>query len=319
MANDTVAERQQTAERQLREKLRLERPLAAQSRTILRNMSDDLATVYAATGTIINAEEYRDDWIGTLRPHYRKAERSFGRDLDDVLAENPEDEDAPFELLLLVALAARRGSTVQEEVDRFKADRDAALVRFTNTAVPVRADLITQTNQRELERSVATATAQIIEEGETPTRQTVAVRAKRNFRDSSLYRGNVIAATEIQNAAEGTKDIEAETFNQQVRPLETSGDATIERFKEWHTQGDERVRPAHVAADLQRVGFDQAFTVDGERLRFPGDSSLGASAGNTINCRCAAVYKLEGSVVRVQRSESDTGFFGDLGDFEDIV
>jgi hypothetical protein len=39
-------------------------------------------------------------------------------------------------------------------------------------------------------------------------------------------------------------------------------------------------------ADGQRVGVDDVFTVGGERLRFPSDSSLGASAKNIINCRC---------------------------------
>lgn len=40
-------------------------------------------------------------------------------------------------------------------------------------------------------------------------------------------------------------------------------------------------------ADGQRVGVDEAFTVGGEKLMFPGDRSHGASGWNIYNCRCS--------------------------------
>src|SRR5690606_17616229 len=43
----------------------------------------------------------------------------------------------------------------------------------------------------------------------------------------------------------------------------------------------------HHEVDIRKVDLEEAFEVSGEQLMFPGDSSLGASAGNLINCRCS--------------------------------
>jgi len=56
--------------------------------------------------------------------------------------------------------------------------------------------------------------------------------------------------------------------------------------KEWVSTTDERTRDEHSNADGQQVDMDEPFTVGGEQLMYPGDTSLGASAWNTINCRC---------------------------------
>lgn len=57
--------------------------------------------------------------------------------------------------------------------------------------------------------------------------------------------------------------------------------------REWDSAGDNHVRPAHRIMDGQRVGLDEAFVApDGQKLMFPGDTSLGASADLTNGCRC---------------------------------
>lgn len=60
-------------------------------------------------------------------------------------------------------------------------------------------------------------------------------------------------------------------------------------MKEWVATSDERTRPAHLDADGQQVPIDEPFIVDGEKLMYPGDFSLGASPSNTINCRCTVI------------------------------
>lgn len=54
---------------------------------------------------------------------------------------------------------------------------------------------------------------------------------------------------------------------------------------EWLSARDGFVREAHAEADGQVRRIGEAFEVGGERMDFPGDPT--ASAGNTINCRCA--------------------------------
>lgn len=65
---------------------------------------------------------------------------------------------------------------------------------------------------------------------------------------------------------------------------------------QWITARDARVRsPAtgskfdHQKADGQVRKVGKPFGVSGEKLLFPGDRSLGASAGNIVNCRCTVV------------------------------
>lgn len=65
--------------------------------------------------------------------------------------------------------------------------------------------------------------------------------------------------------------------------------------------GDSRVRPAHIDADSEQVPVDAPFQVGGEFLMYPGDTSLGATPGNVINCRCSAVT----DVVSVATSRQD--------------
>lgn len=56
----------------------------------------------------------------------------------------------------------------------------------------------------------------------------------------------------------------------------------------WSSTGDRRTRDAHREMDGQTVtGLEAAFTSpSGARLMYPGDTSLGASGADTINCRC---------------------------------
>jgi uncharacterized protein with gpF-like domain len=54
----------------------------------------------------------------------------------------------------------------------------------------------------------------------------------------------------------------------------------------WDATLDEVTRPHHWEADGQTVPINEPFTVAGEKLMFPGDDSLGATAKNLVNCRC---------------------------------
>ena len=61
-------------------------------------------------------------------------------------------------------------------------------------------------------------------------------------------------------------------------------------WKRWVAKDEPGVtRPAHLDANRQEVPYDEPFEVGDEKLMYPGDISLGASAGNVINCRCTMV------------------------------
>ena len=58
--------------------------------------------------------------------------------------------------------------------------------------------------------------------------------------------------------------------------------------RRWICTKDARTRTGHGKADGQTVeGTKEPFIVDGEKMMFPGDKSLGAHGWNIYNCRCS--------------------------------
>lgn len=86
-------------------------------------------------------------------------------------------------------------------------------------------------------------------------------------------RSRVIARTEI---------ISASNLGSRAGALATG--LTLDH--EWIATRDGRTRDAHASVDGQTKPITTAYSVAGEQLMFPGDSSLGASASNTVQCRC---------------------------------
>jgi uncharacterized protein with gpF-like domain len=68
----------------------------------------------------------------------------------------------------------------------------------------------------------------------------------------------------------------------------------LELNKMWISTIDKRTRIDpfnHLAMMGVTVPMDEPFVVSGEKLMFPGDISLGATAGNVIQCRCTIGYQ----------------------------
>lgn len=59
--------------------------------------------------------------------------------------------------------------------------------------------------------------------------------------------------------------------------------------KIWVNSGLSNSRDAHAEADGQIVDENEPFIVGGEQMMYPRDGSLGASAGNIINCACSHI------------------------------
>lgn len=106
----------------------------------------------------------------------------------------------------------------------------------------------------------------------------IASRLRDVYSQMNQGRSEMIAATETHAAM---------SFGAHTAAI-ASGVAT---HKTWRTQKDGHVRPAHKQAEEQEVGLYDPFIIEGEKLMFPGDTSLGASGDNTIRCRCLVTYK----------------------------
>jgi uncharacterized protein with gpF-like domain len=106
-------------------------------------------------------------------------------------------------------------------------------------------------------------------------------------------RAVVIARTETLGALNASR---TDAFNAYA---EETGDE-LERI--WLATVDSRTRPAHRAADGQRVGLTDPFIVGSEPLMFPGDPS--GSAGNTIQCRCTTLLVEPGESIDLSNRQS---------------
>jgi len=111
------------------------------------------------------------------------------------------------------------------------------------------------------------------------------------------YRGEVIARTESITALRAGQ-------NEAMRQMIETGEVGTEDVRKiWSAAIDGRTRDSHEALDGTEVGVDEAFISGGSSLMYPGDTSLGADAEETINCRCGISYRVDfiGKAVRLEK------------------
>lgn len=109
-------------------------------------------------------------------------------------------------------------------------------------------------------------------------------------------RGETIARTELLGSLHAGQDagLQQAIARGQLRPDQIT--------VEWDASSDRFTRDSHRAMDGQTHRYGVAFTspLTGAMMRFPGDTSLGAPAGDVINCRCHLRIRLD--VVKGLRS-----------------
>lgn len=101
------------------------------------------------------------------------------------------------------------------------------------------------------------------------------------------YRGRVIARTETLNALRAGQ---YEGFEQLA---EVVGRDRI--TVTWKTTLDGRQRDHHALLNGESVTMGETFTspATGALMRYPGDNGLGAQGVDTVQCRCAAIYRVK--------------------------
>jgi hypothetical protein len=271
------------ARRDLAQKLKLERLLAEDMRRFNVRLGRATVKEYAQTGRTFQASDMQPELTALLAEHYDRVGPEFSDQITQILPADIEATDSETEAIA------------------------AALAIFFGTRAPEQSEIITGTNQRDIQTSIDTAIAVSQEEaaaGRPQVRTEIALGVGAIL--SRKLRGRVtgIASLETQAPAETAKATEAQVLT--FQPPSVTGGSLRETpvTKEWVTVGDERVRQAHMLADSQVVTLNQPFSVGGQLLRWPGDSSLGASAGNIINCRCSSVIDAQ-SVFAIRRQRGE--------------
>lgn len=224
---------------------------------------------YSQTGTLPELTNFNLNLKNILDDNHSRVSRLFSRNIRDKLG-NPEN-------------AASINDTVNFRLDLLKdADVSDSLKSISTTT------------HKDLKKSVDDLLLASALENIELTNNQVATRARRRFNDLSNSRLETIGMTETQGAAEGAKNVEANVLNSNNAVFAAAGVslATSTIQKTWITKMDNRVRAAHVLAEGQKIGLNEAFNVGGELMMYPGDDSLGATLGNIINCRCTSIMTI---------------------------
>lgn len=145
---------------------------------------------------------------------------------------------------------------------------------WIETTVAEKVTLISQATKNMIKQQIALG----FEEGDSTVE--IAERLQRQYRDFSDRRAMTIARTEVVAASNAGSHFAAEQTG-------------LEYQRVWLSSRDERVRDDHADMDGQRRGKNEPFEApDGSLLMFPGDTSLGAAASQTIQCRCTEIYEV---------------------------
>lgn len=254
------------AAQQLAKKIKLENRLKPKLKKLFNQIGEDVKSVWIATRSIPNLNSFNLELTAILRDHYRIVAKTFKRTTRNSLKSFLKLE------------------TKQEE----NIDKD--IVTFINDHSQQQSDTILRTTERNLQNIAAKIITSAALSGLILSPQEIGSEIQSEFNSNSDNRVDTIAMTETQTSSETIKFIEAIALTAVIQA--TPG--TQQMFKTWNTVLDEKTRISHVRADRQRVPTNKPFSVQGQMLKVPGDTSLGASLDNIINCRCSAVFNVEG-------------------------
>lgn len=123
----------------------------------------------------------------------------------------------------------------------------------------------------------------------TPIPADLQAKMVATYRNRALkFRADTIGRTE---ALTSLNTAQAEAFRQGI----DAGQIQQQHVRKiWRSAMDDRVRESHRVLNSESVGFNDAFvSPTGARLMHPGDTSLGATAQDVIQCRCVVQYRVD--------------------------
>lgn len=264
MATKQESERQRQAKRDLGKKIQLESLIKPKLNTFFRIVARDAKTNFLENGTLnLSLNPFIPEMEAILSAHYKRVNNAFSR-------------------TIVNDLKCHRDIVITKQ-DQERIDIEDQ--RFTEDRADENSRLIVNTTSDQLIQSYDDAERLLTESGEPFGVDDQALLATSLFLSRSASRPDTIALTETQAPAENSK-------NNQIARLTLIGIATAESLKIWTTILDDKARDAHLDADGQGQPPLGNFIVAGEDLKYPGDTSQGASAGNVINCRCSTSLSL---------------------------
>jgi len=252
-----------SALRDERKKIRLENRFKPKLRTFFRNIADEVQATLGASRRIPDLSFHNRDMAALLREQYRLVTRSFRGESSEELTKSIDH--------------------IVQETKQIDEEIDARLIQENNARSERQAAFIMQTTQKQLNQSLQNVAMRAATDNVQLTNEEAARQVRREFIAQNSNRVDTIAMTETQAVAENTKFQEAAIVSTAVGLL---------TVKTWNTILDNFTRPSHVQADQQKRRLGEPFLVQGQLLNRPGDTSLGATVDNVVNCRCSASFSI---------------------------
>jgi hypothetical protein len=274
----TTSEKNKRAKRNLTLKLALEKTLNRDLVSYFNEIRKDVVSFYTATGLLINADIYQKQTETLLERHYKRVIRNFINEGKYSYRKSLEAKGIEYK------------QEQEEEDEKIKATSVLIALAFVESIIQRRALQLIETTNDNIKDTAAKATKKAKESG-TKVRDEINKGLDKAFKS----RYAMIALTETQFMAERSKNIEAAVIsrNGDVDPSSindgvVTGNPDVK--KEWAAILDDRTRGGHAMADGQTQNMNDPYIVNGEYLMYPSDTSMGASLGNIINCRCSSLY-----------------------------
>jgi uncharacterized protein with gpF-like domain len=222
-------------------------------------------------------ERFDDELKELLLSQYNRVESDFGNEVRKTLPNEIQSTNEENEIIneSFASFNFNRSTNIANEINQTTQDQAQEAL------------LIAKTFDTEVQEEVD---GQIFNKKNLLVGFELALVAKNILQRKILDRIPTIVTTETEISAETAKLTEIEVLTTQTSSILAGTPIKSQVNKTWVSQGDSRVRETHLEADGQTVPSNEPFIVGDSRLMVPGDTSLGASLDEIINCRCAAQY-----------------------------
>lgn len=230
---------------------RYESEIAFNMRKIMRIIADEFEVSYAQKRVVPDIKKYQNDIASQLKLIYIKIANNFKSNFRQP-----------------------RKALSSDEISR---RIDAQLTHHISQHSKKQSEFIIMTLEDMLEADVNEIIIEGATQGISMTRAEIAREAARKFKREGSNHSDTIGTTEYTHMRGYTPILEGQV-------LKETGTASVKKI--WHSTLDMVTRPAHIFADGQITEVEDPFIVGAQKMMFPGDDSLGADAGNIINCRC---------------------------------
>lgn len=287
IVNLTDKEKEDLSARYDDNKKSFERDLSRDLLAFFAAISLDVFASMATGSTLPIKNDYLQELSAILKKNYRKVGAFFSSHLNRLMKEvEPDSEE--HEVIL---------KEVQEERARIEAALLLLLIPFYEIQSVQQAEFILLTTEKIIldERiNVLTEDALVVKPPLVTQAEIEADKIRlardvaKRVNDRNKKRVPSISSDQVSDIAQKSKQAE---IDEVVKASRKAGIA-IAPTKTWITEGDSRVRRAHVRANKQKRNYDELYVVGGELLEYPKDMSHGASIGNTINCRCNSITQI---------------------------